>query len=101
MSRYLVLLSALAVSSCSGGESAPARSTESDTGTVADVAAETPEACGTNVGETFCDHELMGYVRVGETTGLATETAYGAYKISDALAKSTVKYVYIYGSAYW
>jgi hypothetical protein len=103
MSRWLPVSLAVLALSCGSGESAPAPVVaETDTGSVDDVAvAETPEVCGINVGDTFCDHELMGYVRTGETTGLATETPYGAYKLTDVLAKSSVKYVYVYASAYW
>lgn len=106
MSRYFVLLSALAAISCSGGESAPAPApgTEADTAVaVEDTAPETPEpeVCGNNVGDIFCNHELMGYVRVGETTGLASSTEYNTWKITDVLGKSTVKYVYVFASAYW
>jgi len=104
MSRWFAFLP-LALLSCSGRESSsPSVNSETDTGVVEDVAVgveETPEVCGIAVGDTFCDHTLMGYVRPGVTTGLATETPYGAYKISDVLAKSTVKYVYVYASAYW
>jgi hypothetical protein len=101
MSRWFVLVAAVGVLSCSGKESAPAPIVaEADTAPVEDVAVEeTPEVCGINVGDTFCDHELMGYARVGETTGLATATPYGAYKLTDVLARSSVKYVYVYASA--
>lgn len=105
MSRWFALVPALAVLSCSGGESppAPAPATEADTAVAVEDTAveETPEVCGMNVGDTFCNHELMGYVRVGETTGLASSTEYGAWKITDVLSKSTVKYVYVFASAYW
>jgi hypothetical protein len=104
MSRWFVLIAAFGVLSCSGKESAPAPVVvaETDTGSIEDVAVEeTPEVCGVKVGDTFCDYELMGYARTGETTGLASATPYGAYKLTDVLAKSSVKYVYVYASAYW
>lgn len=103
MSRWFATIPALALLSCSGGEKSSPPVTATDTGAIEDVAVaeETPEVCGVAVGDTFCDHTLMGYVRPGVTTGLATETPYAAYKISDVLAKSTVKYVYVYASAYW
>ena len=104
MSRLAVLL-AFAALSCSGSESSSPAPAANDTGTVAveDVAdtEPPPEVCGNKVGDVFCNVELMGYVRTGETTGLANTTEYGSYKLADALAKSTKKYVYVYASAYW
>jgi len=108
MSRYLVLFTALAAFSCSGQSApAPAPVGAVDTGAVAteDTAVEEtpepPEVCGNRVGDIFCNHALMGYARVGETTGLATTTEYGSFKLTDVLSKSTAKYAYVYASAYW
>jgi hypothetical protein len=103
--RSAVLL-AFAALSCSAPAPAPAPApAQDDTGTVAveDTAIDTepPEVCGNKVGDVFCNVELMGYARTGETSGLANTTEYGAHKLKDVLAMSTKKYVYVYASAYW
>ena len=107
MSRHAVLLAAFAAFSCSSPAApAPAPVVENDTGAATEDVAVVdteppPEVCGNKVGEVFCNVELMGYSRTGETTGLASSTPYGAYKLADVLATSTKKYVYVYASAYW
>ena len=107
MSRRAVLLAAFAALSCSSPAApAPAPVGDQDTGVATDDVAVVdteppPEVCGNKVGDVFCNVELMGYSRTGETTDLASSTPYGAYKIADVLAKSTKKYVYVYASAYW
>jgi len=105
MSRFAVLLAFAALSCSSEQPTTPAPAGDNDTGAVAvedtAVVEETPEVCGLKVGETFCNYELMGYARTGETTGLATATPYGTHKLADVLAMSTKKYVYLYASAYW
>lgn len=106
--RVAVLLSLLALS-CAGSAESKAPSTNTDTGAAADdtspaddtmVADAGMEICGTKVGDTFCDYSFSGYIS-NDTTGLATSKAYGTYKLSEALALGTQKYVYIFHSAYW
>lgn len=54
---------------------------------------------GTAVGAVVTDLELVGYVR-DATTGLATESTYGAAKLSDIRARATVKYAVIHVSGF-
>lgn len=103
MKRWLLIATLLG---CSGGEAAApvTAAPESDTAVEEDTAAADapePEKCGHAEGDVFCDFELMGYARVGETTGVATSTPYGSHRLTDVLAKSAVKYVYVFASAYW
>jgi hypothetical protein len=97
------LVVALFSLSCSSTDEAP-QTVVADTGDLAvedTFIEETPEPCGVTVGETFCDHTLVGYARVGETEGLATDVPYGSHTISEILAMGSQKYVYVYASAYW
>lgn len=107
MSRWLSPLLGALLFSCGSQQDGPtATAAATDSAPVADDTAqvdETPaaEVCGMKVGEIFCDHTLTGYVRPGQTTGLATSETYGPHKITDVLSKSAVKYVYVFASAYW
>ncbi len=99
MSRVGFLLALLATS-CGSEQPSPSVAADPDTGAVVEDAAPA-EVCGNKLGDIFCDHQLNGYVRVGPTTGLATTETYGLHKLSEALSKSTVEYVYVFASAYW
>lgn len=107
MRRLIIALSFMPLTSC--GTSSPSTSSANDTGVAAedtapaeDVAvAETPPACGTNVGDILCDLPLEGYVRDGVATGLATEAPYSLAKLSEVVAKGRQKYAFIWTSAYW
>ena len=90
------------------GTSAPPTTVSTDTGAaVEDVAAvdvataETAGPCGDKVGDVLCDVALEGHFRDGVADGLATESAYGAISLAEALAKGTQKYALIWTSAYW
>lgn len=91
-----------------GTSAAPPTTVSTDTGTaVEDVAAddvalaETAAPCGVKVGDVLCDVALEGHFRDGVADGLATESAYGAISLGEALAKGTQKYALVWTSAYW
>lgn len=102
-----VLLSLVLVGcGTSNGAPVPTEDTGSaatDTGTVEDTgtAPETPEVCGTKVGDKLCDLDIQGYVRDGLDTGLATSTEYKIVKMSEVLAAGTAPYAYVYTGAFW
>ena len=66
---------------------------------VADAASYPSGPYGSAVGDTVPNLELIGYVREA-TTGLATEAAYGAARLSDVRARTSVKYAVIHVSGF-
>ena len=94
---FAFLLGPIACSSSGDGGPASANDTGTstiDTGAIEDA----PATYG--VGDVLPDLELRGYVR-NESTGLATSVASRSFKMSEALAAGTQRYVFIYDAAWW
>lgn len=74
-----------------------------DTGTAeapADTAGYPAGPYGTAVGDTLADLALEGYVRFGETTGLAKDVPYGPTSFADLRARSPQKWAIVHVSGF-
>jgi hypothetical protein len=95
---FLVFALAACSSSSGGGPTSA-----NDTGTVPVDTGSTEDTSGTatfKVGDVLPDLDLRGYVR-NESTGLATSVPLRSFKMSEALAAGTQRYIFIYDAAWW
>lgn len=66
----------------------------------ADTAGYPPGPYGNAVGDTIADLALEGYVRFGETTGLAKDVPYAPTSFADLRAKSPQKWAIVHVSGF-
>ena len=97
--RGFALFCVIALEACSssGGSTAatPDTSSPGDTDAADDAGATTYK-----VGDVLPDLDLHGYVR-NETSGLASSVPARSFKISEAFAAGTQRYIFIYDAAWW